>query len=284
MIIKNIDKFFSEKLNLDSNILTVNLKTIGRYNLLGLLFNFESLDSLQICSNIEDSIKNRTLNETARLNLTNMKDKFNKSKNKSKANKCETIINRILNSHSSINTPSSQKISTPQMVPTTSSSPISSRHPSPILTTPSRSSPPMAPSCVPHPSRCINSQAANLQKGVVEAISIDSRKAGKEDLTLKKLILVNNNQNRIREIEKGITEADRRAQGDYKKMVYYPFNNTFYFIALKKEISNGMTTIKQVRLPAKEIETHLQGFKNSGSLDIGGNLRKQMEAMGIAIL
>ena len=96
----NLGKFLSQDLKIESNVVTENLDTISRYNLISRVSHRDVLDSVKICQNIQLALKGRKLSpeeeRCAKINLKNMQNKFSKSS--SKGGKCTEIINQIFKS------------------------------------------------------------------------------------------------------------------------------------------------------------------------------------------
>ncbi len=98
--------------------------------------------------------------------------------------------------------------------------------------------------------------------------------------TVKSVQIVPNMQ-RIDEIEKDITNTDRKLHNFTRHLIYYPHDGKCYFNALKVTNQNGFRTCKQILVRAQEVEEQVKVIKESGSNDVGARLREQMKQMGI---
>jgi len=86
---------------------------------------------------------------------------------------------------------------------------------------------------------------------------------------------------RIAEIEKGVTEEDRKSYFFKRHLIYYRHEDKYYFNALQVKGQGFSRTCTQVLVDAKEVNQQVQNIKQSGTNDIGALLRMRMQEMNI---
>ncbi|MBS0604844.1 MAG: hypothetical protein JSS60_07390 [Verrucomicrobia bacterium] len=128
-------------------------------------------------------------------------------------------------------------------------------------------------------SKVLAHDTHGAQQRLVAAISRSTQKTETASVTIQKFVP---NMERITELEKGVTEADKRVHNFTRHLVYYRHNDTYYFnaLVLKSKIG-GIQTFGQTLVEARDVKEHVASVKQSGSFDIGAVLRERMGQMGI---
>jgi hypothetical protein len=276
----NFNHFLSQKINLSANVLTEDLGSISRgiFGIFSRISHRNELDSRKICANIETTIQNldRSLGEEEKKhaieNLGIMEAKFSKSEKPGKAQECIETIERIkifINKKAPVTPRPSQAPIRMQAVPQASNKPAS--------VTKVLQQPVSGAAQNPIQTR-MDPIAFNAQKKLVDAISKTTTKI-EPGFVMETSFKAD--FERIKEIEKDITPQDRLLQGNYKKFIHYTHNDTFFFVALRKEKTTLGSIIKHVLIKAEKIEGAIQECKKSSHVDIGALLREQIKKMGL---
>ncbi len=287
---QNFKQFLSTEINLSSNVLTDRLGTINRFNLFSRLAHRSELDSRNICKNIEKHIKTISLTEQekqmALKNLNAMKNKFCSSADVAKGQDCSTTIQSIesyLNQKSvaNLNTQSKASKKSTTYKSTTSALPNSEKQPTqqPVKQqTPTKTQ--QDDSKTIKQLSAQNREKFRAQQTIVNAISRDTRSQG--SVTTKTKTHAPNTE-RIKKIEKDLSEALRKEAGDYVKMIHYPWDKEcpYKYVALRKTIKNGFEVIERVLVPALTINKIVKENANNGSFDVGALLREKRKEMGL---
>ncbi len=286
---ENFNRFLSEKINIEDNILTENLGTISRsiFSIFERIAHRNELDSRNICANIEESIKslNSPLDGARKKqlieNLDIMTAKFLKSEKPGKADNCRATIGRIkafINKKDPITStpvtqrPSQVTVGTPSRTQSTGS--LGSNNSGKPASGSVKA--PQTPITI---VKQFDSNTLNPQQKLVEAISKRTATIVPGEVIAKSFQA---DLERIKEIEKKnkITDADRKTMPEYGKLTYQ--KGSYYFMTLKKEIKCSVPVLKYAYILAEEIEGAITECKKTSQFDVGALLREQAKKMGIA--
>ncbi len=267
----NLGKFLSQDLKIESNVVTENLDTISRYNLISRVTHRDVLDSVKICQNIQSALKGRKLSpeeeRCAKINLQNMQIKFSKSS--SKGSQCNEIINQIFKSLNP----------QPAVVEPRKSSPRAH-----YGTVPAAAVKP-APAVVPAKKEELadvkmlqsNPQFAAI-KALRDATGKDTR-SQEEVHSVQKSMVANLARMKKIAMDSGVTEAEIRTCSDFGHFIQY--NGEWSSVTIRKEVEGGIPHLQRVLVKAEVVKTAIDEIRRSGKRYDDSMFLQHAKALGL---